>query len=150
MGPGLPRSITPRNTLLVIAPSHYVVIISLYLFYSSFLFYLFHAEFLSLCLSLDIFLTYCFFKWAIPGLFFIYFRLFKQTLQFMQQIYLKKMLCPSSIQRRDSNSWPSEHESPTITNQGSRLIWGLIWGANWFCSSGQYYKTFWSKFRFLP
>ena len=29
------------------------------------------------------------FKWAIPGLFFVYFCLFKQTLQFLQQIYVK-------------------------------------------------------------
>ena len=31
-----------------------------------------------------------FFKWATPGLFLVYFRLFKQTLQFLQQIYVKK------------------------------------------------------------
>ena len=30
-------------------------------------------------------------KWAIPGLFFIYFCLFKQTLQFLQQIYVKNV-----------------------------------------------------------
>ena len=30
------------------------------------------------------------FKWAIPGLFFIYLRLFKQTLQFLQQINVEK------------------------------------------------------------
>ena len=28
-------------------------------------------------------------KWANPGLFFVYFRLFKQTLQFLQQINVK-------------------------------------------------------------
>ena len=37
-----------------------------------------------------------FFKWANPGLFFVYFCLFKQILQFLQQINVKK--CPSSIQ----------------------------------------------------
>ena len=31
-----------------------------------------------------------FFKWAIPGLFLIYFRPFKQTLQFLQQIHVEK------------------------------------------------------------
>ena len=51
-----------------------------------------------------------FFRWANPGLFFIYFRLFKQTLQFLQQINVKK--CPSSIRRQDSNSQPSDCESP--------------------------------------
>ena len=29
-----------------------------------------------------------FLKWAIPGLFLIYFRLFKQTLQLLQQIHV--------------------------------------------------------------
>ena len=38
---------------------------------------------------------YSFFKWAIPYLFLIYFRLFSQKLQFLQQICVKK--CPSSI-----------------------------------------------------
>ena len=34
----------------------------------------------------------CFFKkWANPGLFFVYFRLFKQTLQFLQQINVKNV-----------------------------------------------------------
>ena len=32
-----------------------------------------------------------FFKWAFPGLFFIYFRLFKQALQFLKQIYVKNI-----------------------------------------------------------
>ena len=30
-------------------------------------------------------------EWAIPGLFFVYFRLFKQTLQFSQQINVKNV-----------------------------------------------------------
>ena len=51
----------------------------------------------------------CFFlkKWANPGLF------FKHTLQFLQQINVKK--CPSSMRCRNLNSRPLEHESPTIT-----------------------------------
>ena len=53
----------------------------------------------------------CFLKnWANLGLFFIYFHLFKLTsLQFLQQINVK-MLFPSSIWYRDSNSRPLEHE----------------------------------------
>ena len=46
-----------------------------------------------------------FFKWLILGLFFVYFRLFKQTLQFEQQIYVN-FLCRFSIQRRDWNPQP--------------------------------------------
>ena len=42
------------------------------------------------------------------------FGLFKQTsLQFLQQIYVKK--CLSSERRRDSNPLPLEHEPPPIT-----------------------------------
>ena len=40
---------------------------------------------------------------------------FKQTLQFLQQINVKK--CPSSIRRRDSNPRPFEHESSPITTR---------------------------------
>ena len=54
-------------------------------------------------------------KWAYPGLFLICFRLFKHTLQFLQQINVKK--CLSSIWCRDSNSQPLEHESPPITTR---------------------------------
>ena len=56
-----------------------------------------------------------FFKWANPGLFFAYVCLFKQTLQFLQQIIAKK--CPSSIWRWDSNSQPSDYESPPLTTR---------------------------------
>ena len=56
-------------------------------------------------------------NWAILSLFLIYFHLFKQTLQFLQQIYVKKMLCPSSIRCRDTNPRPLEHESPLITTR---------------------------------
>ena len=45
---------------------------------------------------------------------FSFFHLFKQTLQFVQPIYVK-MVCPSSIRRQDSNPRPLEHESPPIT-----------------------------------
>ena len=57
-----------------------------------------------------------FFKWAIiPDIFFVNFRLFKTTLQFLQQINLKK--CPSSIWCWDLNPQPSEHESPPRTTR---------------------------------
>ena len=60
-------------------------------------------------------------KWANPGLFFVYFRLFKQTIQFLQQINVKK--CPSSIRRRDSNSQPIITSLlPQPPDQGSRPI----------------------------
>ena len=58
---------------------------------------------------------YFFKKWAIPGLFFLYLCLFKQTLQFLQQINVKK--CPSSIQCWDLNQQTLEHESPPITTR---------------------------------
>ena len=58
-----------------------------------------------------------FFKWAIPGLFFIYFRLFKQTIHFFTTNICGKMLCPSKIWRRDLNPQPSEHEPPPITTR---------------------------------
>ena len=56
-------------------------------------------------------------KWANSGLFLIYFRLFKHTLQFLQQINVNK--CPSSIRCQDSNSRPLKHEySPMPTRPG--------------------------------
>ena len=54
-------------------------------------------------------------KWANPGLFFLYFRILKHTLQFLQQINVKK--CPSSIRCQDLNSQPLEHEYPPITTR---------------------------------
>ena len=47
--------------------------------------------------------------------FFVYFRLFKQTLQILQQINVKK--CPSRIRSWDLNSQPSANESPPITTR---------------------------------
>ena len=75
----------------------------------------------ALCLSIHLRPVFCLFlhhlsfdcflkNWANLGLFFIYFHLFKLTsLQFLQQINVK-MLFPSSIWYRDSNSRPLEHE----------------------------------------
>ena len=40
---------------------------------------------------------------------------FQNTLQFLEQIIVKK--CPSSILCRDLNSQPLEHESPPITTR---------------------------------
>ena len=47
------------------------------------------------------------------------FRLFKQTLQFSLQIKVKK--CPSSIWHQDSNSQPSDNESPPLTTRPGLL-----------------------------
>ena len=47
-----------------------------------------------------------FFKWASPGLFFIYFRPFKHKLQILQQINVKNV-----------HSQPLEYESPHITTR---------------------------------
>ena len=54
-------------------------------------------------------------KWAIPGLFFIYFRLFKQTPQILQQIFANNY--PSSFQCWDSNPRPSRPEPHPITTR---------------------------------
>ena len=50
-----------------------------------------------------------------------YFCLFKQSLQFLQQINLKK--CPSGIRCWDLNTWPSVHEPPPITTRPDFLPW---------------------------
>ena len=44
-----------------------------------------------------------------PRPLFRFFGLYKQTLKFLQQIYVKK--CPSSIRCRDSNPRPLEYKS---------------------------------------
>ena len=64
---------------------------------------------------------------------FVYFRLFKRTLQFLQQKYVKK--CPSSKQCWDWNPLLSGHESPLITT-----IPGLppIRTISLLCTSNQY------------
>ena len=60
-------------------------------------------------------------KWANPGLFSFIFGLFKQTIQFLQQINVKK--CPSSIQCWHSNPRPFEDESsPIITRPAGLLV----------------------------
>ena len=53
------------------------------------------------------------FKWAIPGLFFVYFRFFKITI-FTTYICEK---CPSSILCWDSNPQPSDSEHHPITTR---------------------------------
>ena len=53
-------------------------------------------------------------KWATRP-FFVYFRLFKQTLQNFTSNICEK--CPSSIQYRDLNPQPSVHESSPITTR---------------------------------
>ena len=56
----------------------------------------------------------CFVKWAILGVFSIYFRPFKQTLQFLQQIYVKIFM---TIQYTAQPLEPLEHKSPPITTR---------------------------------
>ena len=58
---------------------------------------------------------FVFLKWTSLGFFYVYFRLFKQALQFLQQINVKQ--CPSSIRHWDSNPQPLEIESPPITTR---------------------------------
>ena len=56
-------------------------------------------------------------NWPAPASYSFIFGLFKQTIQFLQQIFMKK--CPSSIRCRDSNPRPLESESlPISTRQG--------------------------------
>ena len=78
------------------------------------------------------------------GLFLIYFRLFKQTLQFLQQINVKKY--PSSIWFWDSNPSPLENESLPITNRpGLPPIRGFYWvwvRIPW----GHQFRTIWVTF----
>ena len=67
--------------------------------------------------------SFCsFFKWAIPGLVFVYFWSFQNNINtILQSIDLKK--CPSSIGRWDSNPQPSECESPLITTNTRAPAW---------------------------
>ena len=67
-----------------------------------------------------------FFKWAILSIFFVYFRLFKQTLQFLQQIYVKKRnVHPVSIWHRYLNPRPLEYKSPPLTTRLPPFIFKL-------------------------
>ena len=59
--------------------------------------------------------TAIFLNGPIPASFSIIFCLFKQILQFLQQLYVKK--CPYCIRCRDSNPQPSERESLPITTR---------------------------------
>ena len=62
-----------------------------------------------------------FLKGPFPASFFVYFRLFKQTLEFVQQINVIK--CPSSIWCWDSNPRPSEHVSIPISTRPGLPHW---------------------------
>ena len=57
----------------------------------------------------------CFFKKGHTGLFFVYFRFFKQTLQFLQQISVQR--CPSSNGAGIQTYNPCNIESPPITTR---------------------------------
>ena len=54
---------------------------------------------------------YLFFKWANPGHFFIYFRLFKHTLQFFQQINVKMSIqyMVQGLELMTFSTWDSSH-----------------------------------------
>ena len=54
------------------------------------------------------------FKWAIPSLYFVYFRSFQTNIKIFTSQCEK---CPSSKQWWDSNTRPSEYESPPITTR---------------------------------
>ena len=94
-------------------------------------------------------------KWAIPGLFFVYFRLFQTNNTIFTTNECEKMSCPSSIRRQDSNPRPLERESPPITTRPGLppmlqqfvikplpILWWAIgrwapwgtWIAKWFCT----------------
>ena len=61
-----------------------------------------------------------------PASFSFIFGLFKQTIQFLQQINVIK--CPSSIQRWDLNPQPFEHDSsPINTRPGLPPLGKIAW-----------------------
>ena len=67
---------------------------------------------------------------------------FKQTLQFLQQINMKK--CPSSIWCQDQNPRPLEYESPPIiTRPGLPPLKKIFYSFNIFCD--RYSKTSWPQ-----
>ena len=69
--------------------------------------------------------------WAILGIFFVYFHIFKQKCQFIQQINVKNVH-PVYLWCWDSNSRHLEHESPPITTRpgllplGTKSLWYLL------------------------
>ena len=72
-------------------------------------------------------------KWAIPGLSFIYFRLFKQTLQFLQQINVKNAHLVYGAVIRTHNLW---NESPPITTRPElppyKVVFSFPWAFSFF------------------
>ena len=64
----------------------------------------------------------CFFKWAKPGLFFVYFRSFQTNNTIVTIYQCEKMSCPYSIWCRDSNQRPLEHEWSPITTRSVYLF----------------------------
>ena len=59
---------------------------------------------------------FCFFKWANPGLFLVYFRSFQTNIVTIFTTN-KCEKCPSSIRCQDSNSQPSDYESTHLTTR---------------------------------
>ena len=76
--------------------------------------------------TLNLAFTYylkCFLNGPTSASFSFIFALFKQTIQFLQQINVKNS-CPSSIWHRDSNPQHLEHEScPITTRPGLPVKW---------------------------
>ena len=75
---------------------------------------------------IDIYMRFLFLKMSIPATFRFF---YKQTIQFLQQINVKK--CPSRIQHWDLNPRPLEHESSPITTRSKlppalRFLMNLI------------------------
>ena len=89
-----------------------------------------------------------FFQWANPGLFFIYFRLFKNTIFTANKC--EKSL--SSIWCWDSNSQPLEHESPPRTTRPRLASYRSGW--RWNITPKKYdhlnlkWEQFWLKIIF--
>ena len=72
-----------------------------------------------------------FFKWASPGLFYVYFRSFQTNIAIFTTNICEK--CPSSIRCRDSSPQPLEHGSLPITIRPglppniTSGLWGWFW-----------------------
>ena len=67
-------------------------------------------------------------KMLTPSLFLIYFCLFKQNLQFLKQIFVKKS--QSRMRCWDLNPQPSTHESPPITTRPGLPLYANDPGSN--------------------
>ena len=83
-----------------------------------------------------------FLKRPTPASFSFIFLFFKQSLQFSQQINVKK--CPSRIRRWDSNSQLSDYKSPPLITRPGLLSYCLLLKFDW----GQWLWSSWQSGRF--